>query len=199
MSEGANTTADFEQRTGRFAPFDPSYRLPSQLLPGDTRLGLWYPDKITGMECACVYDLFYPVMIYYLKRLKDWGLYFRQCKVCSRFFLAKSQRYELCSEKCRKAQALQNKRDFDERARENNYDLLYKNECQNWRNKINKAKKTDGFPDERLEEMKNAFETFKKEALQKKKAVRTKNSDQKEFMDWLYQQGNIIAELAENR
>lgn len=37
------------------------------------------------------------------------------------------QRYELCSEKCRKAHTLQNKRDFDERARKNNYNLLYKN------------------------------------------------------------------------
>ncbi len=162
------------------------------------RLDLWYPGQKTGLECACVHNSFYPAMIYYLNRLKEWGLYFRQCKVCSRFFLAKSQRYELCGEKCRKAQALQNKRDFDERARENNYDLLYKNECQNWRNKINKAKKTDGFPEERLKEMKDAFEIFKKEALQRKKLVRTGESDAKEFMDWLYQQGSIIVRLAEN-
>ena len=40
---------------------------------------------------------------------------------------------------------------FDERARENNYDLLYKNECQNWRNKINRVKNTAGFPADRLE------------------------------------------------
>lgn len=124
------------------------------------------------------------------------GLHFRQCKVCSRFFLAKSQRYELCSEKCRKAQSLQNKREFDERARENNYDLLYKNECQNWRNKISKAKKTDGFPEERLEEMKKAFEDFKKEALQRKKLIRTEEASPKEFTDWLYQQDSIIAGLA---
>ena len=126
---------------------------PCPVLVYHFRLALWYPDQRMGMECACVYESFYPAMIYYLNRLKDWGLYFRQCKVCSCFFLAKSQRYELCSEKCRKAQALQNKREFDERARENNYDLLHKNECQNWRNKINKAKKTDGFPDKRLEEI----------------------------------------------
>ena len=191
-----NTTTDFEQRMGRPAPFDPSHRLPSQLLLEDTRLNLWYPDQRTGMECACAYESFYPVMIYYLNRLKDWGLYFRQCKVCSRFFLAKSQRYELCSEKCRKAQALQNKREFDERARENNYDLLYKNECQNWRNKINKATKTDEFPAERLEKMKEAFEAFKKEALQRKKKIRTGECGSKEFMDWLYQQSSIILELS---
>ena len=192
-----NTTADFEKRTGRPAPLDPSYRLPSRLLPEDSKLDLWYPDHQAGLECACAYASFYPLMIYYLNRLKDWRLYFRQCKVCSRFFLAKSQRYELCSEKCRKAQSLQNKRDFDERARENNYDLLYKNECQNWRNKINKAKKIDGFPEERLEEMKNTFEAFKKEALQRKRLIRTGKSDAKEFTDWLYRQANDIIKLAE--
>ena len=192
-----NTTADFEQRMGRPAPFDPAHRLPPQLLPEDTKLALWYPDQRMGMECACAYESFSPAMLYYLNRLKDWGLCFRQCKVCSRFFLAKSQRYELCSEKCRKAQALQNKRDFDERARENNYDLLYKNECQNWRNKINKAKKTDGFPEERLKEMKDAFEIFKKEALQRKKLIRAGECSAKEFMDWLYQQDSTIVKLSQ--
>ena len=39
---------------------------------------------------------------------------------------------------------------LDERARENNYALLYKNECQNWRNKINRVKNTAGFPPDRL-------------------------------------------------
>lgn len=125
------------------------------------------------------------------------GLFFRKCKVCGRIFLAKSQRYELCGEKCQKKQALQNKREFDERSRENNYDLLYKNARQNWRNKINKAKRTVGFPADRLEEMLTAFGAFKKEALQKKKAVKERTASPKEFTDWLYQQSNIIVELAE--
>ena len=132
-----------------------------------------------------------------MNRLNDWGFCFRQCKVCGKYFLAKSQRYELCSDKCRKAQALQNKREFDERARENNYDLLYKNECQNWRNKINKSKKTANFPIERLEEMKNAFDLFKEEALQRKKAVKAGTTKPTEFTDWLYQQSNIILKLSE--
>ena len=144
--------------------------------------------------CLCVP---LPLITYYLNRLYDWGLYFRQCKVCGKYFLAKSQRYELCSDKCRKAQALQNKREFDERARENNYDLLYKNECQNWRNKINRVKNTAGFPADRLEKIQAAFSDFKKEALQRKKAVKTGTASPKEFTDWLYQQSNVIVELME--
>lgn len=83
-------------------------------------------DSKRKMECVAAYSSLYPLMIYYLNRLNDWGLYFRKCKICGKVFLAKSQRYELCSDKCRKKQSLQNKREFDERARENNYDLLYK-------------------------------------------------------------------------
>ena len=65
------------------------------------------------------------------------------------------------------------------------------------RNKINKAKKTSGFPTDRLEEMLAAFESFKKEALQRKQAVKKKTASPKEFSDWLLQQSNIIVELAE--
>ena len=121
----------------------------------------------------------------------------RICKVCGKLFLAKNQRYVLCSDACRKKQSLQNKRNFDERARENNYDLLYKNKCRNRQNKINKAKKTPGFPAGRLEEMQAAFEAFKSEALRRKTAVKNRTAGPKEFSNRLYQQSHIIAEPAE--
>ena len=104
---------------------------------------------------------------------------------------------DLLRDESRKVQALQNKREFDERARENNYDLLYKNECQNWRNKINRVKNTAGFPADRLEKIQVAFSDFKKEALQRKKAVKTGTASPKEFTDWLYLQSNVIVELTE--
>ena len=40
--------------------------------------------------------------------------------------------------------------------------------------------------------MLTAFEVFKKEALQRKKAVKTGTASPKEFTDWLYQQSNMI-------
>ena len=187
----------FDGDTGRPQPFHISSRIFGSVPAEKTRLDLWYPDNRRTTECVAAYATFYPLITYYLNRLNDWGLCFRKCKVCGRIFLAKSQRYELCGDKCRKKQALQNKREFDERARENNYDLLYKNECQNWRNKINKAKKTTGFPADRLEEMQAVFEVFKKEALQRKKAVKERTASPKEFTDWLYQQSNIIVGLAD--
>ena len=192
-----NPPLDFDEDTGKPKRLNISTHIHGSVPQEDTRLDLWYPDSKRKMECVAAYSSLYPLMIYYLNRLNDWGLYFRKCKICGKVFLAKSQRYELCSDKCRKKQSLQNKREFDERARENNYDLLYKNECQNWRNKINKAKKTSGFPADRLEEMLAAFESFKKEALQRKQAVKKKTASPKEFSGWLLRQSNVIVKLAE--
>ena len=45
--------------------------------------------------------------------------------------------------------------------------------------------------------MQAAFETFKKEALQRKQAVKKKEASPNEFSDLLLQQSNIIVELAE--
>jgi len=66
----------------------------------------------------------------FFDRLTDWNLYFRTCKVCGGVFLAKSQKYTMCSDKCHQKMKTQAKRDFDARATENEYDHIYKNEAQ---------------------------------------------------------------------
>ncbi len=121
--------------------------------------------------------------------LKYIAIFFSCYSIC---FFPPTARFFHCLQK---RQSLQNKREFDERARENNYDLLYKNECQNWHNKINKAKRTTGFPADRLEETLTAFEAFKNESLQRKRAVKERTASPKEFTDWLYQQSNVIENL----
>lgn len=189
---------EFDPDTGRPQRLNISHRIWGSVPAEDTRLDLWYPDNKRGAECVAAYVSLHPLIIYYLNRLSDWGLYIRKCKTCGKIFLARSQRYELCSEKCRKAQALENKRDFDKRARDNKYDLVYKNECQHWRNIINKAKKNPDFPADRLEEMQAAFEAFKKDALQRKRAIKTEKASPKEFTDWLVEQTNIILDLVEH-
>ena len=52
-----------------------------------TRLELWFPDNRRRTECVAAYSSFYPLITYYLNRLNDWGLCFRQCKVCGKYFL----------------------------------------------------------------------------------------------------------------
>ncbi len=190
----------FDEDTRRARRFELSADFFTRVSVEDLRIELWYPGGGNSQtECAVVYDSFYPMIAYYANRLADWGLKFCKCKVCGNIFLTESLRYEICSGKCRKAQALQNKREFDARARENNYDLLYKNECQSWRNKIRRAERVEGFPADRLLKMQEVFEAFKKEALQRKKQVKGHKMLPQEFMDWLYQQSSVIMELAENR
>lgn len=58
-----------------------------------------------------------------------------------------------------------------------------------------KEKKTAGLPADRLEKKLAAFESFKKESLQRKKAVKERTANPKEFTDWLYKQSNIIISL----
>lgn len=177
-------------------PFTSDTYEQNKLKHGDTtRLELWLPNRNFSNECVVADNAIKPIITYYENRLADWHLYVKTCKVCGKKFLADSQRYELCSDKCRKAQSLQNKRDFDDRARKNNYDLVYKNECQNWRNKINKAIKSGTYYPEQIEKMKQLFSDFKKEALHKKKQIKAKEITAKEFTDWVYSQGNIINRL----
>lgn len=185
----------FDPDTGRPERFHISSRVFGSAPAEYTKLDLWYPDSKQATECVAAYASFYPIVTYYLNRLGDWGLHFRKCKICGRLFLAESLRYELCSSKCRKAQALQNKREFDERARDNNYDLVYKNECQHWRNIINKAKKNPALPADRLTEMQTAFEAFRKEALQRTRAIKTEKASPKDFTYWLYRQSSILTDL----
>ena len=97
----------FDPDTGKPKPFHISSARFRSVPEEETRLTLWYPDNRITEECVSMHDSFYPLITYYSNRVNDFGLYFRKCKVCGKVFLAKNLRYEFCSEKCRKAQALQ--------------------------------------------------------------------------------------------
>ena len=85
--------------------------------------------------------------------LADWSLFFRTCKVYGRVFLAKSQKYTMCSDKCRQKMKTQAKRDFDAHAIENEYDHIYKNEAQHWLHYIHRMEKDPECPPERIAEI----------------------------------------------
>ena len=153
----------------------------------EMKMDVWYPAR-TGIECVTAYRSFLPVIMYYHARLTDWSLYFRTCKVCGRVFLARSLKYTICSDKCRKIQGTQAKRDFDARAIENEYDHIYKNEAQRWVHYIHRMEKSDDCTPEHLAEIKAAYESFKKEAKARKKTVKDGDSTVAEFRDWTLQQ-----------
>lgn len=126
-------------------------------------------------------------------RLADWSLFFRTCKVCGRVFLAKSQKYTMCSDKCRQKMKTQAKRDFDARAIKNECDHIYKNEAQHWLHYIHRMEKDPDCPPERITEIRSAYEDFIKEAKKRKTAVKNNKSTVAEFRDWtLRQLENIL-------
>ena len=94
-----------------------------------------------------------------------------------------SQKYTMCSDKCRQKMKTQAKRDFDARALENGYDHIYKNETQRWRHQLNKAQKNAS--PVQLEKMKESYQALRKEALKHKNDVKIGRSTEKEFADWI--------------
>ena len=151
------------------------------------KLNIWYPPK-TDVECVSAYRSFLPVFLYYHTRLIEWSLYFRTCKVCGRVFLAKSLKYSICSDKCRKKQNKQTKREFDARAIDNEYDHIYKNETQRWRHYIHRMEKNPDCTPEQLSDIKSAFKAFMTEALERKNAVKNGDSTVAEFKSWILRQ-----------
>lgn len=153
----------------------------------EMKLNIWYPSR-TNVECITAHGSFLPVFLYYHTRLIEWNLHFRSCKVCSKVFLANSLKYTICSDKCRKKQGTQAKRDFDARAIENEYDHIYKNECQRWLHYIHRMEKNTECSPERIGEIKSAYEEFKKEAKLRKKSVKSGFSSISDFRNWILKQ-----------
>ena len=146
-------------------------------------------------ECVIAHDSILRVINFYHSRLISAGLNLRECKVCGKYFLAESLKYEPCSENCRKEQGKIKKREFDARAVENCYDWTYKNECQRWRNIIQRAEKSEDTSPEQLSKMKSAFEDFKAEALKRKTAAKKGQSSPKEFEDWIITQSSVLYDI----
>lgn len=159
------------------------------------KIDLWYPTGTPEPECVIAQDSILPVINFYHSRLLSAGLNIRKCKVCGKYFLAESLKYELCSEKCRKEQGKIKKREFDARAVENSYDRTYKNECQRWRNIIRRAEKSSDTSPEKIAEMKSAFEEFRAEALKRKTTVKKGQTPYKEFEDWIIIQSSKLCDL----
>ncbi len=77
-----NETMSFDRETGKPKHFQAGSLYFKGAPSEDTRLDLWFPDNRRTEECVSAYASLYPLITYYLNRLNDWGLCFRQCKVC---------------------------------------------------------------------------------------------------------------------
>lgn len=97
---------------------------------------------------------------------------FQRCKVCGRDFVARSRHYELCSDGCRKKQAAEAKREFDERAKGNRLEQLYDAAYYYWYNRLRKLRREKAANPEKAAAVGEAFKAFRKEAVKRKGEVK---------------------------
>jgi hypothetical protein len=160
------------------------------LRDGESSVELWYPVAKRPFECVAVSSSFLPAIAYYLRKIEEWGDVFQVCKVCEKDFLARSRHYELCSDECRKVQAQETKREFDERAKGDRLEQLHEAAYFYWYNRLRKLKKGDAADAERAAIFKAAFDAFRKEAVRRKAAVKRGETRITDFADWLIAQQN---------
>ena len=152
----------------------------------DVGMEMWYGGKKWSGGCAVFMHSFYPIVLHYLHNLKEWGLVFCKCSNCGKVFLAPSGHHALCSQECHRERNRQLKREFDQRAKVNGYDTQYKNVTQRMRSRM---KKVNGISvaTEDKERINNLFDVFRKDALQRKKKVRS-DDEIRGFCDWLFEE-----------
>lgn len=171
----------------------PVNRLHSRMsLRAESSIQLWYPNRKTYLECAITTHSLQPIILYYLQRLHDWKLYIQKCKICGKYFLAKSRRYALCSAKCRTMQATENKRQFDQRAKDVPFEQAYESAYAYWYNRIKRLRRQNAAHPERIAALEEAFSNFKAESVHRKDAVKKNQITAQGFIAWLLEQRNVI-------
>lgn len=159
---------------------------------------LWYPALKRSFECVVASASFLPLIAYYLHKIEEWGFVFQQCKVCGNDFLARSRHYELCSDECRKVQAVEAKREFDERAKSDRLEQLHEAAYYYWYNRLRKLKRGKAADLEKAAAVGAAFKEFRKEAVRLKKLVKEKEVPISDFSSWLAEQQNEVDRLMES-
>lgn len=170
--------------------------LSAALRDGESDVELWYPVAKRPLETVVAFASFLPVIFYYLHKINEWKFVFQECKVCGNYFLARSRHYELCSDDCRKVQAVNAKREFDERAKGDRLEQLDEAAYYYWYNRLRKLRK--GNAAEKTAAFKSAFDDFRKEAVQRKGAVKNGDETFNSFTAWLIEQENEADRLMDS-
>jgi hypothetical protein len=156
---------------------------------------LWYPVQKRSFECVVASASFLPVIAYYLHKVEEWTFVFQSCKVCGCDFLARSRHYELCSDECRRKQAVEAKREFDERAKADRLEQLHESAYYYWYNRLRKLKRAGADDSEKAVAVGAAFKVFRKEAVKQKTEVRQGGRKRSDFSAWLVEQQNEVDRL----
>jgi hypothetical protein len=152
---------------------------------GESSVELWYPAGKRVLECVVVSTSLLPIIAYYLHKISEWRLVFQRCKVCGKHFLARSRHYGLCSDECRKVQAVEAKRDFDARTKGDRIEQLYEAVYQYWYNRLRKLRKGKAANPEKAAVFKDEFDAFRREAVRRKAKVKRGDMTLADFASWL--------------
>jgi len=163
----------------------------------ESTVSLWYPVAKRPFECVVASSSFLPVIAYYLHKNEEWRFVFQECKICGKHFLARSRHYELCSDACRKKQAVEAKRQYDERIKGSRLEELDEAAYYYWYNRLRKLRKGSAADPDKAAALAEAFRIFRKEAVQRKKQVKAGQISLAEFSSWLIQQQNEADRLME--
>ena len=117
---------------------------------------------------------------------------FSNVSISRRYFLiCVSKDYEICSDSCRKVQAIEAKKQYDERTKEDKPEQYYESAYNYWSNRIRKLKRHKATPDQ-IQAAQKAFGEFRKEALRRKSDVKRGIMALPEFSSWLLKQQQVI-------
>jgi hypothetical protein len=163
----------------------------------ESAVELWYPVLRRSFEYVVASASFLPLIAYYLHKVVEWRYVFQECKVCGKEFLARSRHYELCSDECRKKQAVEAKREFDEKAKHSQVEQWHEAAYYYWYNRMRKLKRAGDTDSEKAVAVSAAFQAFRKEAVMLKSMVKHKEIESREFSSWLAEQKNVIDRMME--
>jgi len=161
-------------------------------------VSVYYGSDKNASEYAVSGRSLLPIAVYYLKHVYSSGRYIQTCPICGSSFVAKTiGMTTLCSDKCRRIQGKENKRQFDERARELPHERAYKNTYMYWYNKVKKCQRMD-LPKDKLSGVETAFHSFSQESAKRKKAIGRDKEAASKYESWLLTQRDAIDGLLEN-
>jgi hypothetical protein len=167
------------------------------LRDGESNVELWYPVKKRSLETVVTSASFLPIIFYYTHKIKEWDFVFQQCKVCDRYFLARSRHYELCSDECRKSKAATTRKEFEERAKDDTPGKYLDNAYQYWYNRWRKLKSGINANLDIAAAFKVKLTAYQEEAKKRKAQVVRGELRLVDFSSWLLQQQNEADRLFE--
>jgi len=176
------------QTCKRITAQDPLFPRMSELRSADREQSLHSPKKKPDQEYIIVERSLIPIEKYYTSQFEKWNKYVIECKVCKKYFLADSLKYELCSPECREIARVENRAKRKEDIDAAEVERICTNANASWNNRLTKMKKSGLYPEEVLRKYEIAKEHFQLEKRKKRQDYKKGKISFAELQSWLLRQ-----------